>query len=555
MRPKEPARDEWLGVGLLAALAAILTSLPAILALWYGRRHGLAWTGITFLAPGDLGVYLSYIGQVKSGRWLLENNFTTEALHPVLNIFWLGVGLAARGLALSPLAAYHLVRLVLIPALAAVAYRFIAHFISEPRERLVAFAVFFFGSGFGTLLEPFFAGNTFDGLRYAMPIDLWVGEANTFLSMLYSPHFVASLALILLALHLFLRSCEERSERLAMFAGLAALFLFAFHPFHAPTLYAVPPVYALIRRLRGRSVPEFLRRYAVFAAISVPAVVYHYYLTHYDANARALLANSATPTPTFAYVMIGFGLVMIAAWFGYRKIRTFGDGDHADFLAVWAAVQLLLTYSPLIFQRRLLEGAAFPLTILSAPAFMGAWAFLRRRQLHPAFAAGIACLLLLPSTAGAIERSAALYRSEAKAPFYFDRKDSEFLAWLRRATPADSVILARPDVAYFVAGWSSRRVYVGHWSNTISSALKAEETLAFFSALSDEDRRAFLRKRGITHVVAEGDDRTLLDQKIFLAAMYRSRAYTVYVVADSLDAERGEQGRAEFPPSGDSSFD
>ncbi|MBI4458361.1 hypothetical protein HY633_05340 [Candidatus Uhrbacteria bacterium] len=467
---------------VLIVLAMLLSSIPPIFALMTASANGMAWSGMQFLSPGDISVYLSYIEQVKQGRWLFGNFYTTEPLAPVFNIFWLAIGLFSRVLRLDALLAYHLARLALIPVFGAVAYLFVAFVLPRARHRVFAFGLFFFSSGVGEYFSPLFLEGRFDGSRYQWPIDLWVAESNAFLSMLYSPHFIASWTLILACFLLLLMAFESGRDREAVLAGALALLLFQFHPFHAPTLYFAPLVFAAMRVRWGASIRRLARPYLIFVGISSPSVLYHYYLTHYDANAGELLANNLTLTPGLPLVLLGFGLITLFAPIGYYIVRRV-RGDHArwDFLAAWALAQFILAYSPLTFQRRLLEGLQFPLVLLAVPAML---AFGRRLEsrldLHKVVIAAFACFFLLPSTASALVNGVGVIKTPQPS-FYFDRDTRAAFAWLKEYSVADAVVLAMPDSGYEIAGWAGRRVYSGHWAMTIDAGRKHEELRGFFS--------------------------------------------------------------------------
>ena len=61
-----------------------------------------------------------------------------------------------------------------------------------------------------------------------------------------------------------------------------------------------------------------------------------------------------------------------------------------------------------------------------------------------------------------------------------------------------------------IPGLSGRRTFVGHWAETLRSEEKIEELVRFFAAGgTDEERLAFFRRRGITHVFLGPSERRL----------------------------------------------
>jgi hypothetical protein len=484
--------------------------------MYMAHVRGSVWSGLQFLSPGDLNVYLSYIEQARQGRLLFENLYTTEKLLPVLNIFWLLAGALARLLHLSPLAAYHAIRTLLIPPLVAVTYCLISFFFPDMKRRLTAFGLFVFGSGLGLYFAPIFASSQPAGGSYQWPIDMWVAESNTFLTMLYSPHFIASLLLILLAMLLLLLAFGSGSWRQAAAAGLCGLLLFEFHPFHAPTLYAVPAAWLFWLTARRRATFRQWLMYGLFVTISSPAVIYHYYLTHYDTSASALMQANLTITPQIWHVIIGLGAISLLWPFGLLLARRQepAAADRWDFLVAWVAVQGLLIYSPISFQRRLIEGIEFPLVMLSVPVlFWLAGRFWRwvgpERTYGYALCTVMVVIVFLPSTVSAMVRSLDAYHSNNPPIFFYSRDEGSVMEWLRLSTPSDAVILSSTSIGNDIPGLTGRRVYAGHWVNTIDLTRKHDEIARFFSTMDNAERLEFVRNKGITYLYCGPVERSL----------------------------------------------
>jgi glycosyltransferase involved in cell wall biosynthesis len=530
---------EWRIVIVASATAMALSIAGPIAAALVAQEHGVAWNGRQFLSPGDLTVYLSYIAQAKDGRLLMENYATTEALVPVFNWFWLAVGWFARLTGLAPLAAYVVSRALLIPVLALTAYLSLAYVLPSIRHRFAAFLLFMFGSGVGPYVALFLRPVKPTATNYQWPIDFWVGESNTFLTMLYSPHFVASLALLVAAAALMLLALDTGRARHGVIAGLVALALFAFHPFHAPTLYAVFLVIVFARTVFDGFRAGDWWAYAMFVGYSAPAVAYHWWLTHLTRNARFMLDTNVTLTPSFAHVAAGLGVVLPFAAYGLWRMR--GDGAmsvaHRRALGLWAVTQLLVIYGPLTFQRRLIEGIAFPLAILAAPVVVAAFdRYASRKEWHAyavAYGPLIAAVLFLPSTVGAVVRSVTYSSPTMLAVSFVTSEERDAFAWLAAETPKDAVILADERSGNLIIGLGERRTYAGHWANTIDLGRKRGEIAGFFGSWTDDERRAFLGREGITHVYVGADERAKggsLARVPGLTVTFSSGAVTVYSV-------------------------
>jgi len=504
---------EWLIVEIAAAAAVALTALPPLVGWLFGIQRGLEWTGMQAFSPGDLGVYLSYIVQGKAGSPFMVNMYTTEVTAPVFNILWFSVGQLAWMFSLAPLVAYHAARLILIPVLLSVSYLAISFFLAGRRERLTAFLMLAFGSGFGLYAAPLFSGSSSSLAGHEWPIDLWVSEANVFASMSYSPHFVASWLFFLSAALFLALAFDSGKMRYGAIAGTAALVLFSFHPFHAPTLYALGFVCLFaMRKFRGREAFRSWSAFAIFVALSAPAVLYHYALSTYDTVARSALAANSCLTPAFWHVLIGFGAFALLAPVGVALARSRrAEFRQTEFLAVWVIVCLILVYSPLTFQRRLLEGLQFPLAVLAAPA---AIAILHRltsklRIAGAILAAVLFIIFLLPSSFSAVARNIIMYAYDEPPIFYLSADRSAAFDWIKGFTPDDAAFMADVQSGYFIAGWADRRVYIGHWANSGDVAAESGVVRRFFAEMDDLDREEFMHASRLQYVFVGPGERAL----------------------------------------------
>lgn len=487
-----------------SVIAMVLGMVAPIVGLSLAAVRGQFWDGIQFLSPGDFGVYLSNIAQAEHGALALKNLYNTAPLAPVINVFWYAVGRLGALLSVGPLAAFHIARTLLIPALAWTAYAACASFIDDLGRRKAAFLLFMFGSGVGVYFAPLFVGAVPAGGTYQWPIDMWVSESNAFMSMVYSPHFIASFALILLVVLALRRAFATGRVAHAFVAGLLGLVLFQFHPFHAPTLYAVFFVYLVVESLLARRIDG--RRwamYVVFVAVSAPSVVYHYVLSTLSPAAHELVAANLTITPSLLQVAIGFGFIGVFA--AVALPATWRSGERGRFLVVWAAVQLALIYGPLTFQRRLIEGLEFPLVVMASLPLVATFRWFHRGKIvTPAsaevLAVFMAFVMFTPSSFAAVARNVDGYVNNEPPIFFRSADQHEVLADIRDRTPADAAFLGSIGSGEVIAGWADRTVYVGHWVNSGHVKAKEVDVYRFFSSMDDRQRAAFMKDNGLTYV-------------------------------------------------------
>lgn len=521
-------KRHWLAAAIV--LAVFFGGLPVFFGLFFAGLNDLIWKGTPGFSYGDFPVYLSYLAQAKD-HWLFANYFTTEPLHPWFSFFWLVLGKIGALFHLSPAAAFHAARLTLILVLIFVTYSFIKKLL-KPEWRLLALFVFLFSSGFGFFFAVFF--NTSD--YFKTPIDLWVAEGNVFSSMLFSPHFVAAWIFILLVMMLLMEALVLDSRRRAVWAGCLGFILFLFHPYHAITIYAVLLVWTVFQLLARRLNWRQIQISVIFLAISVPSVAYQYFVTHRDEFARAVADNNFCLTPDFWFVLLGFGVISVLWPIGWRLARREGNAARWDFLFVWAAVQFVVIYLPFSFQRHLLQGLEFPLVILSMPVLFKLLS--RRHNLESGLLnlsrSVLLVLLIVSFVSGSLVtllRPIKVFSGEKSYFFFLSKAQAGALDWVKINTPEEAVFLANAPDSLNLVGWGDRRVYSGHWAETINGYEKESRVSEFFSSSSAAERLAFICQNKIDYVWCSSADKICPDQAGF-TLVYEADGIIIYQVAD-----------------------
>lgn len=523
------SRREWKAVIAVSALAAVASSIPMIAGMVEAAKKGMYWSGVTAFAPGDMAAYLASIAQAGEGAFLFSDLFTTENLMPTLDVFWLAVGQLARLPGVTSLAAFHISRILLIPFFISSAYVCLSYFLGTPRERIVALLLFGFGSGIGVFFAGVF-GRRDPGGVYEYPIDLWVAESNPFMSMIHSPHFVASFTLFIIAAVLFFLAVKRSSYGIGIIAGIVALVLFQFHPFHAPTLFAVACTYVVLKKRRD---PASWRLLLVFLSIASPAVIYHYVRLHADAVSESMLAANLTVTPQPIHLLLGFGMLWVLAAVGVVASRKTMRNDTRSFLVVWLVVQFVMVYSPLTFQRRLLEGVFFPLAVFAAVGAVVVYDKVRSMIRIPiaAFHAAViavAVISLLPSSMFAVMFNIDLFVTNRPPIFFMTADERDAMRWIGRNLSTDDVVAATFGSGNRIAGWAGRRVYAGHWVKTIDAKSKDIELDWLFASHDAVAQLGFLRAKGITHVYVGERERVLGGDLSWMTPVHSSATVSVY---------------------------
>ncbi|MDP3770828.1 MAG: polyprenol monophosphomannose synthase, partial [bacterium] len=495
----------WLGVSLI-----ILTSLPYLYG-WLRTPPDHVYTGVHALASGDMAVYGSYIEQIRDGRWTFVDLFTSEwPQRSFLNIFWLPVGLIARIFRLPTVLAFHVPRLLLIVPFILFLSRFVAAFLRKPIAgfpirvvRRTALLFLAFSSGLGALIAEgitsILAGRWRSGYDF-WPMDLWVAESNTFLTLFQSPHFIASLWLLLFIILAALHAAETKRWRWSIGGGVAALALFQFHPFHVPTIALVLVFWTIVESATARRIRWDLAAHAAIVGIvSAPSVLYHLWLVATDFVTSARANQNLAFTTDWWLVLMSYGflvpLAISGVWViirasnhGARSLppshppsrppshkateghgkSTEGRGEATDgrgavaqddtnaraahrLLFVWLVATIILIYSPLTWQRRLTEGLHVVIVLVAIIGLFPllAWLHVRAPMWIRRYAWGVttATIVAIPllgiSTIVNLIRDFALYtlqfpRSIPQHSFYYPTAAVDAMRWIRtNANPGD----------------------------------------------------------------------------------------------------------------------
>lgn len=503
-------KKEWLFVLTAALVLIAVTTLPLV----YGyiiKPEDKFFPAIHSTGAGDFSVYYSYIGQAKEGQLIFNDLFTSEEHSPfIFNPFWLIVGLSARLFGLSAIAAYQISRILLIIVFCFVLYFFMSYFIKEIKFRRLGYFFMVFASGLGGYFIPLIRNiyhNQISLKNY--PMDLWVSEGYSFLTLYHSPHFILATILIISALFLMYYSFLKGKWIYTLLAGLMAGFLIFFHPFHFPTLLAVPLAYIFVRSFKnGKIRVDYFKKYLVFVFFMLPASLYHFLILIYNPVAAGRAELNVCLTPYWWVVVISYGLILPFALWGLIKKRKSG---RFVFIATWALVQFALIFSPLDFQRRMTQGLQIPLALL---AFWGLYAFyesVNKKIQIKRWLSGPLIILIMILFFGfsnlyvlaedLILYSDSKYRKEPEY-IYLDQAYNEAFSWLAERTAKQAVILGDHIPSHFASGFALKISYLSHWAETLDFWEKRDKFLKFFQTETDEQwRRDFLAKEGIDYLL------------------------------------------------------
>lgn len=534
-------RDEQRWMMLVAMLTMLVTLLPYLIGWMGAQERVFMWLGYNL---DDSCVYLSWMRQAADGSLRALNLFTTDSQKGMLlNPFYLVLGWITRLTHLPLIAVYHLARLACGAGLLIIVWEFLTTTVANPFARRLALLCVCFASGVGWIPFPWEAFPTAPTCPPG-PIDLWQPEAITFLSLLLSPLFCVSLALQIGILLLLFKGEQAGRIRYALSAGLCGFILGLIHTYDILSVSAVWAVYLVVMIARcfrqGSGIqnqaqgitPEHIRKAllqaVVAGACTVPAVAYIYYQLQTEATFLKR-ANVVTGSALPIWVLLGYGLTLAIAVYGVlcaskkntqAELNTepehvtdespqtntgqslFAGMSALHLLIVWAVINVLISYVPVSrfpFQRKMLQGAHFPIAILAGCGLtlLLMQPSVRRSFRSVNFAAAIVLIVLSLSNLRFVARELTNYRDnrvQSGQRAYLNPGELEALQWIKANTPDDTAIQPLPWVARsgekslsmmdmtlacFVPSTIHRNVYCGHWGETPDYGNKLQKLIRF----------------------------------------------------------------------------
>jgi hypothetical protein len=535
------ARHEWCWVISVSLLTLAVSTLP-MLAGYLAQTPEQRFVGALY----DVQDYHSHLARMRlgaQGELRYRSLFTPEP-HPsepvILYDFLLGFAASRVGISVS--VAYELSRLAGGLALLLAAYCFIAEHIPEASTRRLAFTLAIVSSGLGWLVltHPAFS------YPHQSPMDFWLADAYLFFSIMGFPHFGWAIAALLMGFVAWLRYREQpNAQWLAALAAcsLALGFLQVFELALLGAVIAADAVIWLVRRQPGAR-SEVVRAAGVAALVLVPlcAALAWPYARGLQTNPMFQVwnAQSGTVSPSPVHYLIGYGLlwplVGLGMWWAWRR-----PGANFGFPIVWIATVAVLIYLPNNIQYRWLEGVHVPLAMLGAiglervlaPAVASRLSRTARSARYEWWVITLAVLATMPSTLYLVAGNALLGATHWPKAF-LSQGEMTSIEWLGQNSEPDDVVLASLEVGNAIPGRIGRRVFYGHWAETMYVDQKRALVAAFFSDMPEADRRALLHDYGVRYVFWGPRERALgtfdPSHAPYLIQTFRAGDVTIYRV-------------------------
>lgn len=528
------------GLFVFVAAVMVVTTIPYL----YGYRStpaGKQFMGILLNVP-DTAQYLSWARE-SSQRLLIENKLTSEHGPAVFfNPFWLVVGRLAVLLRLSFAEALQVVRPVTGAIYLVAAFWFIALVTGDRTERWVSFLVVTLGGGLGWLEVVLKAVTR----KAPAPLDLYVYEPNTLLSVLAFPLQAMADGLLVLILGLVALAFERKSARLAILVGFLSLILGFAHGYDLVITYAVTGTVALALAIRDRDLLRPVRLAVIVGVISCPAAFYVFLLSRLSPIWQGVLAQYGnagvfTPSPAHLLILMGVPLILLVVTPGERpdlqKARA-----REILLASWLVVGFALLYIPTNFQIKMLGGWQVPVGILATRATLtravpGVKGFFKRHGWRPLIRPElvVGCLLI----AAVVTTNLYLYAwrfvdlGRHEAPYYLSRGEVDALHWLEASSNPSDVVLSSLTIGEYVPSVSGNNAFLAHWAMTLDYFGKRRLVGEFFNGGgSDAARRAIVDRYNVRYVYYGPAERALgsynPDTSPWLTKVFSNGGVSVY---------------------------
>ena len=354
-------------------------------------------------------------------------------------------------------------------------------------------------------------------------MDLWVPESNTFLTLLQTPHYLASLALLLGILLATIRAHETHRWQWSIGAGVMALALFQFHPFYVPTIFGVLGAWMIVESFAAQKIQwRLVGHNMIVAVFGAPSIIYHLWLVHVDPIMAWKAAQNLLFTPAWWLVLVSYGFLTPLALVGSAFLLRHRT-PHGRFVVTWLIVTVALICSPLTWQRRLTEGLHVALVLAAIPGLLMMLAWLRARLSKKitahAWTPLTAALAFLPlfgaSTTFNLIRDADLFTARfpttiPRHSFYYPTSAITAMRWIHdHSTPMDAT-LALGLSGNFFPMYGVRPTVLGHGVETADFARKYRAAYALAEGrMTASESALFLANEHVRFVLVTDADRDL----------------------------------------------
>jgi len=493
-------------------LLFLLATNAGYLSSWFRTPPSHRYTGIGLESVGDKLVYYSMIEQGREGMLFMKNRHTSEDQRALLfSPHWYLVGMTSQFLGISPVASYHMYRLLFILVFLWLLYLFILKLYATERERHLAYATVLFASGLGWYFLEHHPEIVRPDLHWMYtfqqhPVDIYVTEMNTFINTVQSPLFIVSYILLLLNINMFLNATLRSSTRTTMLLFGTTLLAALIHPYDIIILSAVLGSWSVWYLARFKSWQPLWRLIPVALALLL-SVSYWLWIFSHEPALAGWLEQNITISPRLSMYLWGMGIFgplwALGLWALYRSKE---KNPWWVFVAIWSSINWLLIYLPFQTNRRFSTAWFIPLSLMG---FYAIRYLLRRMKSFVLQSALLTCFLIL-GFSGVLWRVVVYVTYTPslaeKYSVYHDPYVADLLSFAQKNFKPDDIMLASEGfITMTVGAFAPVRLYAGHGHQTANFLLKNQQAEWFFAPPQTPTalnrREDFLRSARIDHIV------------------------------------------------------
>lgn len=501
----------------LSLLIMLSTALPYA---YHAARPiaGKVYTGIEAF-PTDQVTYMAWIeGVRRDGLWV-PNLFTVEDADLVpANPLWAALGLLGRVLPTPAVCLYQAARLVLGVGYLLLLWAFVRRFSRDALTQWTAWLLTALGGGMAWVYWLVTGSTDLKGMWITSD---FMPEMWSYSSLLYFPHFVAGLLLLVATFHCLAGSWLTGRIGPAVGAGLSLGVLCLVHTYTAVTALAVLVVHSLLWLLVTRGFRPVVPRSVLAAGVGAPLFALQAWQVHTNTTLQNWAESNVMPSPTPLSYLLGSGLpglvaVVAVALAVARLVRTGSGEERGDgapalrlLLLAWVAGTVVLVFSGVAFERRCIEGFHIALALLAAPLVVET----ARRACRGNRAQTLLCVggFIALSAPTAIWYVAREFPSKTG---YIDSRIPRLARRLEGARPISGphstgapAVIARLNLAAWLPVYGQVWVYAAHPQLTFDYARKCRVLSRLFSPeTSDRERWGLFNTTDCSVIVAVGRD-------------------------------------------------
>ncbi len=519
---------DFLSFSILAIAILAFSSIP----FWVAKSaetDSLLFRG-TYTDEADYAVHISMMRAGRMGDWAYQMRFTSEEHQPAfLRMFYIILGHFSKWVNLSVETTYHAARwmfgfiaLLSINQLCLKVFR-------EKKLAQTAFLLSVLGGGAG-VLQLLFNGAA---LRSISPIDFWLIDAYVFFSISLFPSFSFTLAVMAIAMNLYLDYLNTGKWQTVVLISLLAVASQITNPIAFAVIDIAFAGATFILWWKNRKI-ELRHFYAlsVIALAQIPLLTYNFLILQRDPIWSLFTLQNQTLSPPPIFYIWGFAPFWVFAIYGI--IITFRERNPVmGTMAVWVISGFILAYLPLLIQRRFILGITIPLGILAVYGLRDVIKkisvkspnIIKRETL-----VYFTYILIASISSIYLSLGLSLYMQARPTDKFYPRDLENALVWLDENAIPNDFVLADIKTSQLVAQRTRLKTYIGHEMETLYFSNKKSIMEAYYKGIVPEDWLEQTPVQWIIYGPYEKEISNSFKADPKLEIVYKNNTVTIYQV-------------------------